>query len=43
MVLSWLGAQAGSKRLIEVLEEAGFSSVRVAATSATNIVLEAKA
>lgn len=38
-----LGAQAGSKRLIEVLEEAGFSSVRVAATSATNIVLEAKA
>jgi SAM-dependent methyltransferase len=38
-----LGAQAGPKRLIEVLEEAGFGSVRVATTSATNIVLEATA
>jgi SAM-dependent methyltransferase len=36
-----LGAQAGPKRLIAVLEGAGFSSVRIAATSATNIVLEA--
>jgi 2-polyprenyl-3-methyl-5-hydroxy-6-metoxy-1,4-benzoquinol methylase len=38
-----LGAQAGPKRLTEVLKEAGFSSVRVATTSATNIVLEATA
>ena len=37
-----LGAQAGPKRLIEVLTEAGFSSVRIATTSPTNIVLEAK-
>ena len=36
-----LGAQAGPKRLIAVLEEAGFSSVRIATTSTTNIVLEA--
>lgn len=36
-----LGAQAGPKRLIAVLDEAGFSSVRIAITSATNIVLEA--
>ncbi|MFT7287856.1 MAG: SAM-dependent methyltransferase [Halieaceae bacterium] len=38
-----LGAQAGPKRLIGVLEEAGFSSVRIATTSATNLVLEATA
>jgi len=38
-----LGAQAGPKRLIAVLEEAGFSSVHVATTSATNLVLEARA
>jgi hypothetical protein len=38
-----LGAQAGPKRLIAVLEDAGFSSVRIATTSATNIVLEATA
>lgn len=38
-----LGAQAGPKRLIDILEEAGFSSVRVATMSATNIVIEAKA
>ncbi|PCH61448.1 MAG: SAM-dependent methyltransferase [SAR86 cluster bacterium] len=37
-----LGAQAGPKRLIEVLQQAGFSSVKVATTSATNIVLEAR-
>lgn len=37
-----LGAQAGPKRMIEVLEKAGFSSVRVATTSATNIVFEAR-
>ena len=36
-----LGAQAGPKRLVAVLEDAGFSSVRIATTSATNIVLEA--
>jgi|TARA_B110000238_G_scaffold200397_1_gene250385 2-polyprenyl-3-methyl-5-hydroxy-6-metoxy-1,4-benzoquinol methylase len=36
-----LGAQAGPKRMVEVLEQAGFSSVRVATTSATNIVFEA--
>lgn len=36
-----LGAQAGPKRLIKVLEEAGFGSVRVATTSPTGIVLEA--
>ncbi len=38
-----LGAQAGPKRLIAVLEDAGFSTVRIATTSATNIVLEATA
>lgn len=38
-----LGAQAGPRRLIAVLEDAGFSSVRIATTSATNIVLEATA
>jgi 2-polyprenyl-3-methyl-5-hydroxy-6-metoxy-1,4-benzoquinol methylase len=38
-----LGAQAGPKRLIAVLEDAGFSSVRIATTSSTNIVLEATA
>ena len=38
-----LGAQAGPKRLIAVLEDAGFASVRIATTSATNIVLEATA
>lgn len=38
-----LGAQAGPKRLISVLEEAGFTSVRIATTSPTNIVLEATA
>ena len=36
-----LGAQAGPKCLIEVLTEAGFGSVRIATSSATNIVLEA--
>ncbi|MFT4767527.1 MAG: 2-polyprenyl-3-methyl-5-hydroxy-6-metoxy-1,4-benzoquinol methylase [Glaciecola sp.] len=38
-----LGAQAGPKRLTEVLEEAGFTSVRIATTSSTNLVLEARA
>ena len=37
-----LGAQAGPKRLIEVLKEAGFAAVRIATTSPTNIILEAK-
>lgn len=37
-----LGAQAGEKRLTEVLEEGGFGEVRRAAATATNIVLEAR-
>lgn len=37
-----LGAQAGPKRLINILTQAGFSSVRIATSSATNIILEAK-
>lgn len=35
-----LGSQAGQKRLTEVLNEAGFTSVRRAAETPTNIVLE---
>lgn len=35
-----LGAQAGQKRLTEVLREAGFSSVRRVAETDTNMVLE---
>jgi hypothetical protein len=38
-----LGAQAGEKRLSEVLQEAGFGSVRRAAETPFNIVLEARA
>lgn len=37
-----LGAQAGQKRLTEVLNEAGFSQVRRAAETEANIVLEAR-
>ncbi len=37
-----LGAQAGQKRLTEVLNAAGFSHVRRAATTPTNLVLEAR-
>ena len=37
-----LGAQAGPARLAAVLEEAGFSSVRVAHETAFNNVLEAR-
>lgn len=37
-----LGAQAGEKRLTEVLREAGFSRVRRATETPTNMVLEAK-
>jgi hypothetical protein len=37
-----LGAQAGQKQLTEVLNAAGFSQVRRAATTPTNLVLEAK-
>lgn len=37
-----LGAQAGPRRLISVLKEAGFTSVRVATSTPTNIVLEAR-
>lgn len=36
-----LGAQAGQKRLTEVLEQAGFTEVRRAAETPTNMVLEA--
>lgn len=38
-----LGAQAGEKRLTEVLKEGGFDQVRRAAETHTNIVLEARA
>jgi SAM-dependent methyltransferase len=38
-----LGAQAGEKRLTEVLNEAGFSRVRRATETPTNMVLEARA
>jgi 2-polyprenyl-3-methyl-5-hydroxy-6-metoxy-1,4-benzoquinol methylase len=38
-----LGAQAGQARLTEVLTQAGFKSVRRAAETATNMVLEARA
>ncbi|WP_082885506.1 class I SAM-dependent methyltransferase [Methylomonas koyamae] len=37
-----LGAQAGQKQLTEVLNAAGFSQVRRAATTPTNLVLEAR-
>jgi SAM-dependent methyltransferase len=37
-----LGAQAGEKRLTEVLNEGGFGQVRRAAETATNMVLEAR-
>jgi len=37
-----LGAQAGQRRLTQVLNEAGFSSVRRAAETPTNMVLEAR-
>jgi len=37
-----LGAQAGPKRLVGVLEEAGFGVVRVAATTPTNLIIEAR-
>jgi len=37
-----LGAQAGQKKLTEVLNAAGFGQVRRAAATATNMVLEAK-
>ena len=38
-----LGAQAGEKRLTEVLNQAGFTRVRRAAETPTNMVLEARA
>jgi SAM-dependent methyltransferase len=37
-----LGAQAGEKRLAEVLKQGGFASVRRAAQTDTNMVLEAR-
>ena len=37
-----LGAQAGEKRLAEVLRQGGFASVRRAAQTDTNMVLEAR-
>ena len=38
-----LGAQAGEKRLTDVLKKAGFTRVRRAAETPTNMVLEARA
>lgn len=38
-----LGAQAGEKRLTEVLREAGFKRIRRVAETPSNIVLEARA
>ncbi|HEX3223894.1 MAG TPA: class I SAM-dependent methyltransferase [Nocardioides sp.] len=38
-----LGAQAGPKRLEEVLHEAGFSHVRVATRTPLNLIIEARA
>jgi SAM-dependent methyltransferase len=38
-----LGAQAGPKRLEEVLNEAGFSHVRVATQTPFNLIIEARA
>jgi len=38
-----LGAQAGQKRINDVLIEAGFSTVRRATETPTNMVLEARA
>jgi ubiquinone/menaquinone biosynthesis C-methylase UbiE len=37
-----LGAQAGEKRLTEVLRQAGFSRIRRATETATNMVIEAR-
>ncbi|HMM74583.1 MAG TPA: class I SAM-dependent methyltransferase [Gammaproteobacteria bacterium] len=37
-----LGAQAGAKRLTEVITAGGFGNVRLAASSPTNLVLEAR-
>ena len=37
-----LGAQAGPDRLREVVEEAGFTSFRVAAETPLNLIIEAK-
>lgn len=37
-----LGSQAGAKRLTETITAGGFGSVRVAASSPTNLVLEAR-
>ena len=37
-----LGAQAGQKRLTEVLNEGGFTRVRRATETPTNLVLEAR-
>ena len=37
-----LGAQAGERRLTEVLREAGFRDVRLAASTESNMILEAR-
>jgi hypothetical protein len=37
-----LGAQAGEKRLSEVVREGGFSKIRVATSTPFNMVLEAR-
>ena len=36
-----LGAQAGPKRLIKVLEDAGFEGVRISESTTNNLVFEA--
>ena len=36
-----LGAQAGPKRLIKVLEDAGFEGVRISDSTTNNLVFEA--
>lgn len=42
-VAACLGAQAGPARLTRVLNDAGFTSVRIAAETDTNLVIEARA
>ncbi len=41
--MGYLGDQAGQKRLTEILNEAGFTKVRRAAETPTNMVLEVRA
>ena len=37
-----LGAQAGPKKIIELLDEAGFSDAKVTYKTASNMVIQAK-